>query len=343
MTHISVNAHGTSDTVVEDGLSRLDPEYSDRRELDYDATVPRGLVHRKAVAEVFVTDSRQVEENVYDVAAQLPRGHVMLEDRTYDVPIVVEACRQAGVLISHRHLDVPQDQAFVMRHIGLDIAEPAALRQGDEPARMLIRVDVDLRTSRSGRIQGYDFVGRISINGRDLGTAHGSLFFMSKKAYRVVRANGRAALDIEGTAQPQPSPCDPAAVGRRDHRNVVISEPVQRPENGWSATVVADHGHPHLFDHPLDHLPGNLLVEASRQLAVVSAARSGGLAPSTLFPISIAAEFTTFCENDLTTVVEAEPAPFRKDDKLGPVAAVDVRVLQKGDSCATMRIEVAQW
>ncbi|WP_370012895.1 AfsA-related hotdog domain-containing protein, partial [Nocardia cyriacigeorgica] len=34
------------------------------------------------------------------------------------------------------------------------------------------------------------------------------------------------------------------------------------------ATLVPDIGHPFLFDHPLDHVPGSLLIEACRQTAL---------------------------------------------------------------------------
>ncbi|GAA1458019.1 hypothetical protein NE857_20455 [Nocardiopsis exhalans] len=342
MNHISV---GEKDTAVDtaDDLSHLDPDGQPPHELRFDATVPRGLVHRKAVAEVFVTDSRQLGGDVFEVAAQLPRGHVMLEDQTYDLPIVLEACRQAGVLVSHRHFDVPMDQAFIMQSLTMEIADPLVLRQGDEPARLLISIDAEVHRSRSGRIQGYGFTGELFLEGRHFGTASGALFFLRKKVYKEIRAKGRAALDLAGSVQPLPVRCAPATVGRRDQRNVVVSDPVQRKEGGWAATVFADRSHPHLFDHPLDHLPGNLLIEAARQLAVVAVSREGGLAPASLTPRSVSAEFNQFCENDLATVVEAEAAPFRKDERLGSVAAVDVRVLQQGRVCATIRIEVAQW
>ncbi|MFI6578242.1 ScbA/BarX family gamma-butyrolactone biosynthesis protein [Nocardiopsis sp. NPDC050513] len=341
MNHISVSEQDASAAAAADGLSSLEPDGP--REMRYDATVPRWLVHRNAVAEVFATDSQRLEGDVFEVAAQLPRGHVMLEDQTYDLPVVLEACRQTGVLISHRHLDVPMDQAFIMQRMVLAVHDPVLLRQGPEPARMLVRVDADLHRSRSGRILGYDFQGEMLVNGGSLGTVGGALFFLRRKDYEVMRANGRAALDIDRSAQPRPAPCSPAVVGRRDPRNVVVSDPVQRREGGWSAIVVADRDHPHLFDHPLDHLPGNLLMEAARQLTAVSAARGGGLDPATLVPVAVAADFSQFCENDLTTVVEADPAPFRGDERLGAVAAADVRVLQRGNVCATMRVEVAQW
>ncbi|WP_160050204.1 ScbA/BarX family gamma-butyrolactone biosynthesis protein [Nocardiopsis sp. FR4] len=326
-----------------DSLAGLDPEDAGTRELDYDATVPRGLVHRSAVSEVFVTDSRQTGESVFEVAAQLPRGHVMLEAPAYDLPLLLEDCRQTGVLISHRHLDVPMDRAFIMQRISLHITDLEGLRQGPEPARVLVRTDADLYRNQAGRLRGYDFRGDVFLNGGQVARATGALVFLAKPTYQALRAKGRRSLDWSAAAAPRAVPAPPAVVGRRDARNVVITEPVQRGEDGWRATVVPDHNHPHLFDHPLDHLPGNLLIEAARQLVVASVARSSGLDPATLVPVSVEAHFSSFSENDLVSVVEADLAPFRADERFGPVAAADVRVVQQGSTGSTFRIEVAQW
>lgn len=335
-------ATATADTADRD-LVHLDPDFGEPRELDYDATVPRGLVHRNAVSEVFVTDSRQTGENSFDVAAQLPRGHVMLETPTYDLPLILEACRQTGVLISHRHLDVPLDRAFIMHRMSLHIGDLDGLRQGPEPGRALIRTEADVYRNQAGKLRGYDFRADVLINGTEVAKATGALIFVGRPAYQALRTKGRDALDWSDAAAPRAVPAPPAVVGRRDPRNVVITDPVQRGDEGWRATVVPDHDHPHLFDHPLDHLPGNLLIEAARQVAVAAVARSAGLDPATLVPVSVDASFSSFCENDLPTTVEADLAPFRSDERFGPVVGVDVRVNQQGTTNSSFRIEVAQW
>ncbi|MFD3688860.1 ScbA/BarX family gamma-butyrolactone biosynthesis protein [Nocardiopsis sp. NPDC058631] len=346
MNHTSTSvqpAAVVTGTTDRDTLAGLEPEITGVRELDYDSTVPRGLVHRNAVSEVFVTDSQQTGESTFDVAAQLPRGHVMLETPAYDLPLILEACRQTGVLISHRHLNVPMDRAFIMQRMSLDITDLDGLRQGSEPARVMVRTTADLYRNQAGKLRGYDFRGDVLLNGTEVAKATGALIFVSKLTYQALRSKGRDALDWSTGPAPRAVPARPSVVGRRDPRNVVITEPVQRGEDGWKATVVPDHSHPHLFDHPLDHLPGNLLIEAARQLVVAAVARSSGLDPATLAPVSVEASFSSFSENDLASVVEADLTPFRRDERFGPVMGADVRVIQQGVAGSTFRIEVAQW
>jgi 2-oxo-3-(phosphooxy)propyl 3-oxoalkanoate synthase len=343
MNRTTAEARPTATGTAQQELVHLDPEHTGLRELDYDSTVPRGLVHRNAVSEVFATDSQQTGENTFDVAAQLPRGHVMLETPTYDLPLVLEACRQTGVLISHRHFDVPMDRAFIMQNMSLHISDLDGLRQGPEPARLLVRTAADVYRNQAGKLRGYDFRADVLVNGAEVAKATGALIFLSRPAYQALRSKGRDALDWSSAAAPRAVPAPPSVVGRRDPRNVVITDPVQRGDGGWRAAVVPDHNHPHLFDHPLDHLPGNLLIEAARQVAVAAVARSEGLDPATLAPVSVEASFSSFCENDLPSTLEADITPFRSDERFGPVVGVDVRVNQQGTTNSSFRIEVAQW
>ena len=81
------------------------PSSTTRDRLTYDATVPRAMVHRASIAEVFVTDSVAAATNgigrseaSFEVAAQLPRGHVIGErSAAYDFLLIVEVMRGEGL------------------------------------------------------------------------------------------------------------------------------------------------------------------------------------------------------------------------------------------------------
>src|SRR3954464_10928918 len=90
-------------------------------ELKYDATVPRELVHKRSVHEVLITDARQLSDDVYVCAGELPRTHSFYSDGfyndgvsiRYDAMLPMELKRQGGVLVAHRWMDVPRDYRFV--------------------------------------------------------------------------------------------------------------------------------------------------------------------------------------------------------------------------------------
>ncbi|MER7050405.1 ScbA/BarX family gamma-butyrolactone biosynthesis protein [Streptomyces jumonjinensis] len=313
-------------------------------ELSYDSTVPRSLVHRLAVAEVFVTDSVQSGEDSFVVAAQLPRGHVIGEGALYDFTLLLEVVRQAGVLAAHRHLGVPLASAFILRDLSLRTTGFEPLRIGSRPADVVLSLDARPRRNRAGRVQGFSFTGEIQVDGEPAMLGQGGLLILSKAAYRVLRSK-RLVPDHPGFLLPRFTAADPSAVGRRNARNVFITDPVSESDHSeFFAQLVVDTSHPHMFDHPLDHVPGHLQMEAARQLAVASVARLHGLDPYTLAVASIVTSFTDYTELDRITRLRATVDGIRWDDRLRTFTVpVAVEALQEGRTTTALRLEVAQW
>ncbi|MER5768689.1 ScbA/BarX family gamma-butyrolactone biosynthesis protein [Streptomyces sp. NPDC001985] len=320
-------------------------EQSGKAALSYEATVPRALVHRTSVAEVFVTDSVRTGEDRFAVAAQLPRGHLIGEDSPlYDFTLLVEVVRQAGVLAAHRHLEVPLGSAFIFRDLHLHTTGFEALRIGPRPADLTIALDARPKRNRAGRLQGFGFTGEIVVDGRPALIGEGGLLILSRAAYRVLRGR-RQVPDHPGFLLPRFTAAEPSAVGRRDTRNVFITDPVAETESGrFSAQLVVDTTHPHVFDHPLDHVPGHLQMEAARQLAVASVSRLQGLDPRTLAVASITTSFSDYTELDRITRLRATVEGFRWDERLRTFTVpVAVEALQEGRTTTALRLEVAQW
>jgi hypothetical protein len=284
--------------------------------LSYAATVAREYVHRRAVAEVFVTDTSGTSESgtdgTYRVAAQLPRGHLMQEGPALDFSLLVETVRQAAVCVSHRHLGIPLGLAFLFRDLDVDVDDPGALRVGDRPAHLEVGTTLEAQRTIGGRVTGVRFSGRVSVDGRLALTGQGSLMVMTPAEWKSLRELGRrhtvsAAGQLAPPAQP-PSPARARAVGRRDPRNVVVSRPVLAGERRAESWLHVDTRHPYLFDHPLDHAPGNLLLEAARQSAAAAVSLSHGLQPSDLVVLACTGSFDAFVELDLPTQVVTEVA-----------------------------------
>ncbi|ANW21328.1 ScbA/BarX family gamma-butyrolactone biosynthesis protein [Streptomyces clavuligerus] len=312
--------------------------------LSYESTVPRALVHRSSVSEVFVTDSRQTGEDSFAVAAQLPRGHLIGEGPLYDFTLLLEVVRQAGVLAAHRHLDVPLASAFILSDLSLRTMGFGPLRIGARPANVAVTLDARPKRNRAGRVQGFSFTGDIHVDGEPALIGQGGLLIVSKAAYRVLRSK-RLVPDHPGWLLPRFTAAAPAAVGRRDERNVFITDPVSESDHReFFAQLVVDTSHPHMFDHPLDHVPGHLQVEAARQLAIASVARLHGLDPYSLAIASITTSFTDYTELDQITRLRATVDGLQWDEQLGiftvPVA---VEALQEGRTTTALRLEVAQW
>ena len=75
-----------------------------------DHTIDRPLVHRNAIAEVLLTDVRQLSAIEFAVAAQWPRSHRVYRpdrDGRHDPMLTLETIRQAGLALSHFGYGVP--------------------------------------------------------------------------------------------------------------------------------------------------------------------------------------------------------------------------------------------
>ncbi|MFI5846102.1 ScbA/BarX family gamma-butyrolactone biosynthesis protein [Catenuloplanes sp. NPDC051500] len=330
----------TVDTVADAGV-QVQP-----RPLTYDAPVSRHLVHRASIAEVFVTDSVALDDENYLVAAQLPRGHAIGENGTlYDFQILVEAVRQAGVLIAHEHLGIDLETPFIFRGLDLEVLDLARLQIGASPGVAVIRTSVQVERTGAGRLRGLSFRGGVDLDGEPAVEGSGRLLFVTKGSYQALRKRGRESkLALNRPTMLPLNPAAPASVGRHNPRNVVITEPVPLGDRRIGASLVIDRRHPYLFDHPLDHVPGNLSLEACRQAALAAVGREYGLAVQSLTITGFAVEFGEFAETDLLTRLTAQVGELSYDDRRGVVAApVVVELTQAGTALATAKVQVAAW
>jgi hypothetical protein len=268
-------------------------------ELNFDATVSRALVHRASVNEVFVTDVRALGEGRFRVGLQLPRAHSVHTDGGppyHDLLLGCEAARQASALIAHQFFGVPVGHAFIFGTLDTRMDDPEAFRIGRAPAHVTLDVDTEQRFRR-GVLAHQRMLVSGSIDGVPCLTGEATAFYMAGPRYQALRA--RARRDDAGERPPRPAPIALAALGRRDPRNVVISDPVQSADGtGFSAGVIVDEDHPVFFDHPLDHIPAMLILEAFRQTATVAAARMAGVPAEHVLLTGCEARFLEFAELD---------------------------------------------
>ena len=93
--------------------------------MEYTRTVPRHLVHRHAVAEVFLTDYRIESDSAYQVAVQLPVSHRIFDvsSEQHDPLGVAEAFRQAVVLLCHTRYEIPLHYKFLMETFSFEMLD----------------------------------------------------------------------------------------------------------------------------------------------------------------------------------------------------------------------------
>ena len=279
----------------------------------YSHTIARELVHKRAVSEVLVT-SVVAQTGTWLCHAQLPRRHSFHTDMIgeqggyHDPLLVMEAFRQACIAGSHLFYDVPLDARHTVRYYELTVVDPASLRHGPDTMDLefVIAVRKEFRRGEDGPVQGLDVAAVATHGGTKVMELSGAFGWMSAAKWTAFRAGS------SWEPGPQAPPVHPSLVGRSCQENVVIGNPVAAA-GGAAAPVLVDIAHPTIFDHPLDHLPGGLIIEAGRQLALTLL---GCRSATVTGPARVRCDFQSFTELDAPSTVtmahaDEDPLTFR--------------------------------
>ncbi|MFD9353957.1 ScbA/BarX family gamma-butyrolactone biosynthesis protein [Streptomyces sp. NPDC060031] len=269
-------------------------------------TVPREFVHRAAVAEVMLTDWEQVDDTRFRVAAQWPRSHSFftpIDGEYHDPLMVTETVRQIGYLLAHAGFGVPIDHQFLLWNLTVTV-HPEHLRVRQTPASLDIKVTcTDLKRRGNGDLAGLHYETEFRRDGQLVATGGATFTCTTPAAYRRVRGDHAFGAN-DPYALPLTAPAAPQSVGRTSPVDVVLS-PVGEP-NRWQLRV--DTRHPVLFDHPVDHVPGMLLLESARQAA------AGALGRSSILPLSITGDFRRYVELATPCTIDACLVPEQLPD-----------------------------
>ncbi|MBL1087647.1 hypothetical protein JK359_37910 [Streptomyces actinomycinicus] len=277
------------------GLSTLE-WLAEPRHTSFTTTVPKEFVHRASIAEVMLTDWERLDEQHFTVSAQWPRLHGFFAtlDGYHDPLLVAETIRQAGLLVAHTEFGVPLGHNFLMWDLSVDL-ETDQLRIGAAPASVDVRMACSNIRRRGKNLAGLHFDAVIHRDGRPAGTASATFTCASPAVYERLRA---ARIGTGAAPIPLTSPVAPQHVGRLSPVNVVLS-PTPAPDC-WQLRV--DTRHPVLFDHPVDHVPGMVLLEAARQATIAFLGRD-------CLPVGITSEFTRYVELNAPCLIEVCALP----------------------------------
>ncbi|QNE79604.1 hypothetical protein F0344_34650 (plasmid) [Streptomyces finlayi] len=260
-------------------------------------TVASRLVRKTNPSEVLITAWRGVSENQHVVSAEWPFSHPFYtpEPEAHRPLLLTESIRQALALLSHTEFRIPLDHRLGWDYISCS-ATPEGLRTTAEPAAVELHIS---HTSVSRRRLGC---ARLSAeveavrDGVRVGTAQIRYTSYPEALYRRLRGPYADAAEACARAFLPGRPLSPALVGRESDGDVVLS-PTTR-DNLWF--LRPDLTHPVLFDHPHDHVPGMVLLEAFDQ------ASTALCAPKETRTLSLDAVFKRYVELDQPCLIEGE-------------------------------------
>ncbi|WP_428950780.1 ScbA/BarX family gamma-butyrolactone biosynthesis protein [Streptomyces sp. cg35] len=263
-------------------------------------TVPRQYVHKTAETEALLRGWQQDGENAFLATSLWPQAHSFYRPGhgLHDPMLFSESVRQAIPLVSHAGYGAPMDHRQIWDTYRCAVF-PDALRHEPVPAACSLRLSGTDVVMRSGRLSRMTLTATATRGDQHLGIAETQFTNHAPAIYQRLRGAGNDAPDAMARAVPLPAPIAPDQVGRIDPQDVVLAP--GRAEMQWQLRV--DVTHPVLFDHPVDHVPGMVLLEAARQAAHAT------MHPRPTVLTSLNARFTHFVEFDTPCWITAEQGP----------------------------------
>lgn len=315
---------------VEPGAAAVDAS------LKFLQPVSRQLVHRAAVAEVFITDALPVSEDRFFVGAQWPRDHALYCPDTQgmsDPLLLTETVRQALVYLAHEFRGIPLGHRFVGSDTHFEITDHEPFLVGDTPLHVTLDVRWTWMANRPPRRFGMRVDAVVSVAGRACARAGLSVCAVDEGLYRRLRWRGAeeqgrepAARTGHGTAIRLPA----ADVGRLRAKDSVLG----RTETGeWRLLV--DLHHAVLFDHPGDHIPLMVTLEGARQMGHCLVHRhQDTLAGAVLRSVRMHCPAFADLDEPVRLCAELQPPAVGSDATTLSVAAV-----QREETVATVTME----
>ncbi|MCS0636047.1 A-factor biosynthesis protein [Streptomyces sp. LP05-1] len=281
--------------------------------------------HLRIERNLLVTDWSALGEGEFALRARWPEAG---SDPLRDPRLLLRTVRQSGLIVAHAAYGVPLSHQTLLRALEYEIPTPVP-DPGAPPGAAggtgrthAVTVDLSVApTSRHGRVGSLSMRFRIRRPGAPTARARATFDYVSPTAYRRLRGE---RAEVAWADWPVPPGIEPERAGRYDPRNVVLAAD-GRP-HGW--LLRNDTADDVLFDHPVDHVPGLVLMEAADQAA------RARLFPVLYAPTRVRMEFSRYVEFDRPCVIEAEP--FREPDAPG----LSVRVTGSQDGEQAVRAEL---
>lgn len=288
----------------------------DDTEVSHEQMLPKALVHKDGFDDVFLTSFTARTETESVLGAELPRSHdfyceLPVSNPVHDLAVLIEVCRQACFVVAHEQFDVPlggdQDAKFLMRALSAEFGDTSPF-DTDEPVDVVVHCQVEEAVERAGKVSALVWAFTLQVGDVVVGRARMAQALMPRSLWGALRNRLREGRGLpakmEAADPPKPSRLDPAAVGRQNPDNVVLTA-VGETDDGYRATLRADLRHPVMFDHPADYIFAMVQLEAARQLSLVVASDRLGVPATELEMHGVAAEYHAVAEYDLHTELRA--------------------------------------
>lgn len=283
---------------------------------NYTQNVEKYLVHKAFNSEVFLTDSHRLDESSFEIAAFLPRAHTYYNDTQdstrHDVSTLLEVFRQCSILVAHKFYGVALNSKFIFDSADFKVLHNEILENSPQSYQSIIKITILQVKHKRGNNYGLLLDMQLFIDSKKYATKIMDMSWFAPKIYEKLR--GKVAN--ENYTPLDNHQISSKSLGRNATTNIVITQFLQESQY-FQTTIIPNQAHPAFFDHPLDHIPASLLIEASRQSSLLAIRDLYHLTPTDVYVSGIKIDFKAFCglHNDNFCFIEKEHCIKNNNDK----------------------------
>ncbi|MDY5822095.1 MAG: AfsA-related hotdog domain-containing protein [Helicobacter sp.] len=276
---------------------------------NFSQNICKELVHKSFNSEVFLTDSYKTSNNSFLVSAFLPKTHIYYNDipdslaYRHDVSLLLEVFRQTSIYAAHKFYDVPMDSKFIFESADFKIFNHNNKICSIKDYQAIVGVNILEKKNKKNLLCGLVLEMTMFIDSKIYANKVMVISWLKPQVWNKLRKS-----TLKNTAQVLDDKIiSKSIVGKRFSKNVVISDIVEQPLFYYTS-IIPNQTYPAFFDHPLDHIPAALLIEALRQSSISIINKAYNILLSNLYLTNIEIHFESFCEfeNKNICIIEKE-------------------------------------
>jgi hypothetical protein len=259
-------------------------------EATHSTPVSKEHTHLRRADSVLLTDWTRRGPHEFLLSAQWPAA---ADDLPHDARVIAQLIRQSGLVIAHAAYDVPLSHQTLLHDFNYRVTPDFRAAQTALPLTVEVRVPDPKRAGRA--VNALTMHIDIFHDGAAVARAEAAFSWVSPAAYRRLRGDHHT---VAWAAWDVPEPVDATSVRRTEAVDVVLAPSEFRDR--W--LLRSDVTNTVLFDHPVDHVPGLVLIEAAQQAA-------HALGSPAFFEVeTVTSHFDRYVEFDEPCWIEAKSA-----------------------------------
>jgi len=327
---------------VERALPAGAPAWDRAPRVDHQNTIPRKLAHKRRLENVYVTSLCETDaRNQFLFGAFVPQSNAYINDMRLhagDATLsIIEIGRQIGIALSHEYLGVAPQQTFVLDTMVFEALPALHTHDWLANDKLWGQALIDQQVHNpEGELSSARATGQIWAGTECVCAQSSNWSILPRDRYQRLREISRSRNVRRMSEATDTAPLGPGFWVSLDAqlRSGVLESGLWVSSNAsrFVATLHVDQRNLFFFDHDNDHVPGMLVLEGMRSMAldIVGKFSPRSTGPAALRSIEVA--FKNFAELDAPVQLVATLDPHRSSD--APLA-LHVEACQLGRAFAT--------